>query len=160
MPISFLATLEREFPDRVLFKPEAPPVGLRLGELLSATEGRARVIDGTGGAALSECFPRGVIGTMPAADLTWAVGALWLALCDGDRDRADKIRGPLAAFMSLEQSLDAYIVIGKHLLVKEGIFKSAAVRSPVTFNLDGPLMEEIDALLAQLRVVASRETTR
>ena len=53
--------------ERVYFKPEAAPIGQRLTQLREATGGRARVFEGTGGAALVDSYRRGVVGTMPGA---------------------------------------------------------------------------------------------
>ena len=53
MPIAMQARLLDEFgPERVLYKPEASPIGPKLSELRDATGGRARVFEGTGGIAL------------------------------------------------------------------------------------------------------------
>ena len=52
MPIAMQARLLDEFgPERVLYKPEASPIGPKLSELRDATGGRARVFEGTGGIA-------------------------------------------------------------------------------------------------------------
>src|SRR6187401_360047 len=70
MPIAMQAKLLEEFgPDRVLYKPEASPIGPKLSELRDATKGRAKVFEGTGGIALVDSFKRGIVGTMPGADL-------------------------------------------------------------------------------------------
>ncbi len=80
LPISLLAQLLDEFGPRVLFKPEAVPIGPRLSELHAATGGRARVFEGTGGIALIDSYRRGIVGTMPGADLVDGIVALWRAL--------------------------------------------------------------------------------
>ena len=52
MPIAMQARLLDEFgPERVQYKPEASPIGPKLSELRDATQGRARVFEGTGGIA-------------------------------------------------------------------------------------------------------------
>ena len=76
LSIGLQARLHSELGDRVMFKPEAPPIGPRLTRLLSATDGRARVFEGTGGLFLIDSFRRGAIGTMPASDVVWALSAL------------------------------------------------------------------------------------
>src|SRR5580704_13798847 len=48
MSVALQARLHGELGDRVMFKPEAPPIGPRLTRLLSATGGRARGFEGTG----------------------------------------------------------------------------------------------------------------
>src|SRR4051812_27625997 len=71
-------------PGRVMFKPEATPIGPRLSALRDATGGRAAVFEGTGGIALIDSYRRGVVGTMPGADLIRPLVALWKALVAGD----------------------------------------------------------------------------
>ncbi|MDP1720855.1 MAG: dihydrodipicolinate synthase family protein [Candidatus Nanopelagicaceae bacterium] len=136
---------------RVYFKPEAVPIGPRLTVFMEATSGRARVFEGSGGGALIDTFPRGLVGTMPGADLTWALVALWKALKEGDWNQVDLIAGPLANLISLEHSLDAYLAIEKYLLVKQGIFTSVQVREPVGYRMDGQTKANVDRLFAVLQ---------
>src|SRR5205814_8890060 len=75
--------------DRVLFKPEATPIGPRLSELRDATNGRAKVFEETGGIALVDSYRRVIVGTMPGADLVRAIVALWRAL-EGKVQRRDE----------------------------------------------------------------------
>ena len=151
MPIAMQARLLDTFgPDRVLYKPEASPIGPKLSELRDATGGRARVFEGTGGLALVDSFRRGIVGTMPGADLIRGLVALWNALEAGDTERADRIHGPLAALVSMQTSLDAFLAVEKHLLVRQGIFKNTLVRGPVGFRLDDESKREVDRLFDRL----------
>jgi 4-hydroxy-tetrahydrodipicolinate synthase len=151
LPISLLARLLDEFGDRVLFKPEATPIGPRLSELLTATGGKARVFEGTGGIALIDSFRRGIVGTMPGADLVDGIVGLWRALRGGDDARAYRIWLPLAALVSLQHSLDAFLAIEKYLLVKQGVFSNTLVRGPVGYVLDEPTRKEVDRLFELLQ---------
>ncbi len=151
LPIATLARLQDEFGERVLFKPEATPIGPRLSELLAATGGKARVFEGTGGIALVDSFKRGIVGTMPGADLVDGIVALWRALVAGDEARAYKIWLPLAALVSLQHSLDAFLAIEKHLLVKQGIFKNTIIRGPVGYVLDEATRSEVDRLFEMVQ---------
>lgn len=151
MPIAMQAKLLDEFgPDRVLYKPEASPIGPKLSELRDATGGRARVFEGTGGIALVDSFKRGVVGTMPGADLIRGLVPLWNALQAGDTEKADRIHGPLAALVSMQTSLDGFLAIEKHLLVRQGIFKNTLVRGPVGFRLDDETRREVDRLFDRM----------
>src|SRR5437763_16952133 len=61
MSIAMQAELFNDFgPQRVMFKPEAAPIGPRLSELHEATCGKAVVFEGTGGVALLDSFRRGI----------------------------------------------------------------------------------------------------
>ena len=151
MPVAMQAKLLDEFgPERVLYKPEASPIGPKLSELRDATAGRARVFEGTGGIALVDSFKRGVVGTMPGADLIRGLVPLWHALQAGDTAKADRIHGPLAALVSMQTSLDAFLAVEKHLLVRQGIFKNTLVRGPVGFRLDEESKIEVDRLFDRM----------
>lgn len=152
LSIPLQVRLEADLGDRVMFKPEAPPVGPRLGRLMAQTQGRARVFEGTGGLYLIDSYRRGVIGTMPGGDLVWALVALWRSLKAGDFDKAYRIAGPLAMVVSQETSLDSYVVIEKRLLMKQGVFPSCAIREPIADDLDEESFAEIDRLVDLLRV--------
>jgi dihydrodipicolinate synthase/N-acetylneuraminate lyase len=151
MSIAMQARLLDEFgPERVLFKPEASPIVPRLVELLKATDRRARVFEGTGGIALVESHQHGVVGTMPGADLIHALVALWRALEAGEAAKAQRIHEPLAALISIQTSLDAFLAVEKHLLLRQGIFKNRIVRGPVGFRLDTQTECEVDRLFERL----------
>ena len=158
MSIPLQARLLDEFGPQVFFKPEAVPIGPRLSELHAATGGRARVFEGTGGIALVDSFRRGIVGTMPGADLIDAIVALWRILHAGDEEAAYRIWLPLAALVSLQHSLDAFLAVEKYLLVKQGVFSNTLVRGPVGYVLDEPTRHEVDRLFE--RVMAAVASTR
>jgi 4-hydroxy-tetrahydrodipicolinate synthase len=151
MSIALQARLHGELGDRVMFKPEALPVGPRLSRLRAATGGRARVFEGTGGLFLVDSFRRGAVGTMPASDVVWALAALWGALRGGDFTRAYRIAGPLAQLVSLQTSLDSFVAVEKHLLVRQGVLPSDRMRGPVPEVLDAQGRDEVDRLADLLR---------
>ena len=151
MSIAMQADLLETYGERVLFKPEAVPIGPRLTALREATDGRARVFEGSGGIALVDSYRRGIVGTMPAADTPWALVALWRALEAGDEARIEAIADPLARLVSLMDSLDAFVAIEKHLLVAQGIFSSARRRGPVGYDPDPETLAEVDRLVGRLR---------
>ncbi len=156
MSIAFQARLLDEFgPDRVLFKPEAAPIGPRLSALRDATGGRARIFEGTGGLALMDSHQRGIRGTMPGADLITAIVPLWEALEAGDLDRAARIHEPLCALVSLQGSLDGFLAVEKHLLIRQGIFQNEIVRGPRGFVLDEETRHEVDRLFERLTEAAA-----
>lgn len=150
MSIELQAGLFDRFGDRILFKPEAIPIGQRLSQLRDATNGRAKVFEGSGGIALVDSYRRGVTGTMPGADLAKPLVALWNALESGDEEMADLLSFPLASLVSLQNSLDAFVAVEKYLLVKQGIFKNTIARGPVGYVLDEETRQEVDRLFAML----------
>jgi dihydrodipicolinate synthase/N-acetylneuraminate lyase len=153
--LSVLATLFDEYgPEVVLFKPEANPIGPRLSALHDLTGGQAGVFEGSGGGALLESFRRGVVGTMPGADLIWAISRLWRALNAGDMEHAYEITSALSPILAPLGSLDAYVAVEKYLLVKQGVFENELRRYPTNYELDDILKGEADQLFDRLVRVA------
>ena len=151
MSIAMQAQLMKEFgADRVLFKPEASPIGPRLSELRDQTNGQAKIFEGTGGIALVDSFRRGIVGTMPGADLIRGIVALWRALQAGDEGRVYQLHSPISSLIAMQSSLDAFLAIEKYLLVKQGIFKNTIVRGPVGYTLDEETRLEIDRLFERV----------
>jgi dihydrodipicolinate synthase/N-acetylneuraminate lyase len=150
LPIEAQAQLYADFGDRVAFKPESPPAGPRVTRLLELTGGRAAIFEGRAGLGLIELYQRGVVGTMPGADVCWAVSALWAALSSGDLDRTYEIHARLVALASIPTSIDAFVAVEKYLLVKQGVIASATRREPVGFVLDAETARQVDRLLDRL----------
>ncbi len=157
MGIDLQAKLLHQYGQQVMYKPEATPIGPKLSELRDATNGQARVFEGTGGIAMVDSYRRGIIGTMPGAEVCWATTALWNALEAGDWKTVNAINGPLANLISLQTSLDAFLAVEKHLLVKQGVFRNTLVRGPVGYRLDDETRQEVDRLFDLLRSVTPRQ---
>ena len=153
-----VALLEQYGPERILFKPEANPIGPKLSHLRDATGGRARVFEGSGGLALLDTYPRGIVGTMPGAELIDAQVALWGALKKSDATRAMALSEAIVSLVTLQaHSLDGFLVIEKYLLQKQGIFSNSRLRGPTGFDLDSETQSEVDRRFARLQ---SLVTTR
>lgn len=151
MSIEFQARLLKLFgEERVLFKPEATPIGPRLSQLRDATQQRGRIFEGTGGIALVDSFRRGIVGTMPGADLIRGIVPLWRALQQGDDQRAYQLSLPISSIVALQHSLDAFLAIEKYLLVQQGIFRNTIVRGPTGYTLDAETRQEVDRLFLVL----------
>ncbi len=157
MSISFQAEMLNRFgADRILFKPEATPIGPRLSELRDATNGKAHIFEGTGGISLVDSYRRGISGTMPGADLIKALVALYQALEAEEDSRIYQLSFPVSAIVSMQHSLDAFLAIEKHLLLKQGIFKNTIVRGPKAYQLDKETIAEIDRLFDILSAVLEK----
>ena len=137
--------------ERIYFKPEAQPLGPRLSALLEATDGRARVYDGSGGIALIDTYRRGIVGTMPGADVCWAIVRMWHFLESGDFDAAYQLSLPLSALLAMQTGLDSYVAIEKYLLHQQKIFQNTACRGPVDYVLDPMTALQIDAYFSLLQ---------
>jgi 4-hydroxy-tetrahydrodipicolinate synthase len=151
IPIALLTRLFSEFGDRVLFKPEAVPIGPRLSALRDATQAKARVFEGSGGIALVDSYRRGIVGTMPGSDLIIPIVALWRALKAGDEERIYRLSLPLSCLIALQTGLDGFLAVEKHLLVKQGVFRNTVVRGPRNFELDEETRQEVDRLFGDGR---------
>lgn len=140
--------LETYGPERIVFKPEGSPIGPQLSALRDATQGKARIFEGSGGILLVDAYRRGIEGTMPGMDLLDAVVALWRALVAGDERRTYQLSFPVSAIVSLQlqAGLDGFLAIEKYLLVKRGVFTSAARRRPYSWELDDETRAEVDRL--------------
>lgn len=150
MPVELLARIRAAFGDRVAFKPEATPIGPRLSALREATGETAAVFEGSGGIALVDSFRRGIIGTMPGADLIEGIVALWRALEARDERRIYRLSLPISALVAMQSGLDGFLAVEKYLLVKQGVFANTVVRGPVAFQLDEETREEVDRLFDQM----------
>src|SRR5262249_22971382 len=154
IPISvYVELLERYGPEKIVFKPEASPIGPNLSALRDATGGKARIFEGSGGILLVDNYRRGIAGTMPGMELLDGIVALWKALERGDEAAIYRVYYPICAIVALQlqAGLDGFLAIEKDLLVKRGIFPSARRRKPYAWDLDAETAGEVDRLLARLQ---------
>lgn len=156
LPVEVLVRLLEAFGERILFKPEATPIGPRLSALREATGGKARVFEGSGGIALVDSHRRGIVGTMPGADLIRGVVALYHALERGDEETVYRISLPLSSLVALQSGLDGFLAVEKYLLVRQGVFRDARIRGPVGFELDEETRTEVDRLFDLLMAAVER----
>ncbi|MAT14939.1 MAG: dihydrodipicolinate synthase family protein [Planctomyces sp.] len=153
IPMSFYVRLLDQYgPDKILFKPEAAPLGPKLSRFHELTGGRAKVFDGSGGLLMIDCWRRGLTGTMPGCDMLAGIVALWNALLAGNEERAYQLYFPICALATLQMQagLDGFLAIEKYLLHKQGIFATTNRRKPYSWELDDPTRAEVDRLWGQL----------
>ena len=147
---TYVELIDKYGDERVQFKPEAKPVKERLAQLNKISNNRARVFEGQGGIDLLDTHPLGVKGTMPGAEVPWAIVGLWNALENKDLSTAQAIHTPLAKLISYQTTLDAYVAVEKYLLVKQGVFINTNQRGPVGFKLDEQTKSKIDLAYSEL----------
>ena len=147
---TYVELIDKYGDERVQFKPEAKPVKERLAQLNKISNNRARVFEGQGGIDLLDTHPLGVKGTMPGAEVPWAIVGLWNALEKKDLITAQAIHTPLAKLISYQTTLDAYVAVEKYLLVKQGVFSNTNQRGPVGFKLDEQTKNKIDLAYSEL----------
>lgn len=157
LPVPLMADLYRRFPERVAFKPEAIPLGPTLSALREAVGPEAAIFEGSGGIGLIDSYRRGVTGTMPGAEVIWAIRALWDALKTGEEDRAREIHGVLCPLVALQQGLDGFLAVEKLLLKEQGIFENEQIRGPCAYMLDPVTRSEALDLWRRLKTVCGHE---
>ena len=157
LSIDLQAQLFSDFSERIAFKPEAQPIGPTLSRLRDATGAGAAVFEGSGGASIIDSYRRGIVGTMPGAEVCWAVRALWDAARTGDWPLAYRISGPLNTLVAMQTTVDGYVALEKHILWRQGVFPRNARRPPNGFSVDAETAEEVDRLVDQLAEAVGRD---
>ncbi|MFP6650108.1 MAG: dihydrodipicolinate synthase family protein [Pirellulaceae bacterium] len=140
--------------ERIYFKPESSPLGPNLSRLRDATEGQARVFEGSGGISLVDSYHRGIRGTMPGMEFLEGIVAIWEALERGDESTAYRVYLPVCALVALQlqAGLDGFLEIEKYVLKKRGLFATDHRRGPISWQLDEETREEVDRLFCLLEV--------
>ena len=153
MSLDFQASLFQEHGERILFKPEAVPLGPCISALRDQTGGRAPIFEGSGGILLVDAFRRGLAGTIPGSDLLDGVVALWRALEQGNDARAYALYFPICSIVALQLQggLDGFIAIACYLMHQRGLFPNQVRRGPFSFSLDPETSAEIDRLFTLLQ---------
>jgi 4-hydroxy-tetrahydrodipicolinate synthase len=161
IPISFyVRLLDHYSPEKILFKPEASPVGPNLSALRDASGGRARIYDGSGGMLLVDAYRRGIAGTMPGTDLLDGIVGLWHALKASDQAAIDRFAAPISAIVALQlqAGLDGFLAIEKYILRKRGLFPNERRRQPFGWELDDETRGLVDLHLSQLLDAVGRDS--
>jgi len=140
--------LNRFGPDKILFKPESTPIGPNLSALRDASDGRAKIFEGSGGVCLVDSYRRGITGTMPGMEFLQGIVALWKALVNRDEQAIYRIYFPICALVSiqLQAGLDGFLAIEKYVMHKRGIFSTDRRRQPFAWSLDEETRREVDRL--------------
>lgn len=153
IPIAICVELLQRFGrDKILFKPEASPIGPNLSALRDATAGEARIYEGSGGVCLVDSFRRGIAGTMPGMEFLRGIVALWKALHRKDDAAIYRLYFPICALVSLQlqAGLDGFLAVEKYVLHKQGVFTTDHRRVPNAWSLDLETRNELDRLLNRL----------
>ncbi|HET7714178.1 MAG TPA: dihydrodipicolinate synthase family protein [Bauldia sp.] len=134
-----------------LIKVETLPVTAKVAEMVNAAGDLLTVFGGAGGSYFIEELRRGSRGTMPFCSQPAAFVEVWNLFRAGDE------RGARAAFdrtimpvnRLAAQGGDIFYHVHKALLVRQGVIRSAKVRSP-TVPIDAITRREIDELVAEM----------
>ena len=158
MSVQFQVDLFQRYGDRILFKPEATPLGPAISALRESTAGRAGIFEGSGGVLLIDSHRRGVTGTIPGVEMLSGLVALWQALEAGEEERIYDLWFPVCALatLQLQGGLDGFITAGRHMLHRQGLFLDQHHRGPLSFEPDEVTRAELDRLYDLLQQVLDR----
>ena len=148
LPVATIAEVVKAVPAVRYVKEETLPSGPRITALLDLVGDRLAGIMGGGGAryALDE-LQRGAVALMPAVEITDLHAALFRAFTAGDAERARELY--IRSLPILLVQMIYRMALTKEVLMRRGIFTSAAVRAPLpAFDAQGHA--EIDMMLAEI----------
>ena len=164
IPLDVSVELIKRFgSEKILFKPEASPIGPNVSALRNATGGSARIFDGSGGICLVDCARRGIVGTMPGMEFLPGVIALWKALVRKDEEAIYRLHFPICSLVALQlqAGLDGFLAVEKYLMHRMGRFTTDRRRQPNAWSLDDETRAELGRLLTHLdAAVASVSATK
>jgi 4-hydroxy-tetrahydrodipicolinate synthase len=138
-------------------KVETLPVTQKVSEMVGSAGDKLIVFGGAGGTYFIEELRRGSLGTMPFCSQPAAFVETWNLFQRGDARAARAMfdRKIMAVNRLAAQSGDLFYHLHKHLLVRQGIIRTAIVRSP-TAPLDEITRREVEELIGDLYPTAVR----
>ncbi|MFC1525979.1 dihydrodipicolinate synthase family protein [Candidatus Latescibacterota bacterium] len=150
MDPGFLSEMLNEMEWVQYVKEEQPPSAHNISGVLAGVGDQCRGVFGGGHSRwmMSE-LERGAAGFMPAAEATDVHVQIWDAWESGDRAAARALYNQLLPLIN--QILLLGLPLCKEILVRRGVFTSAAMRTPGSGQLDDGDRRELDAVLADLQ---------
>ena len=131
-------------------KEESDPSAHQISALVTrSTTVCQGVFGGANGRWMLSELRRGASGFMPATEMTDVHVQIWDAWQAGNEERAREIFNRLLPLINLVGLLG--IAVCKEVLVRRGVFRSAAHRIPDSPILDPHDYHEIDAILSDLQ---------
>ncbi|MHB9033270.1 MAG: dihydrodipicolinate synthase family protein [Anaerolineae bacterium] len=149
MSPAFLGQLLREVPGVHYIKEEASPSAHHISAVAALAEPNCwGIFGGALGRWMISEMRRGACGFMPAAELTDIYVACWDAFQAGDEPAARAILNRLMPEINLASILGMRVC--KEVLVRRGVFASAAMRQPGAVELDQEDQYELDTIMKDL----------
>jgi 4-hydroxy-tetrahydrodipicolinate synthase len=151
IPPGLALRIARECENVRYIKVESLPVVSKVAAMATAAGEALTVFGGAGGSYFIEEMRRGAVGTMPFCSQPASFVEVWNFFQGGDEAAARRVfDGAIMAVNRLgQQGGDLFYHLHKQLLVRQGIIRTAFVRSP-TIRIDQTTQREIDALLAAI----------
>lgn len=140
-------------------KVETLPVTGKVAAMSATAGDRLTIFGGAGGSYFIEEMRRGALGTMPFCSQPADFVAVWDAYRAGDEKKAREHfdRTIMAVNRLGNQGGDIFYAMHKQLLVRQGVIRTAFVRSPTT-AIDPVTARELEELIAQVVPVAKAFT--
>jgi len=150
MDVSLMRYLLEEIEHVSYIKEERHPSAHQISAVLrDVGDSCLGVFGGAHGRWMLSEMHRGASGFMPAAEATDVHVQIWDAYQSGDEAGARKI------FNQLLPQINLILLLGlrvcKEILVRRGVFESAAMRMPGVMSLDAEDERELDAVIDTLR---------
>jgi dihydrodipicolinate synthase/N-acetylneuraminate lyase len=151
IPAGLALRIARECENVRYIKVESLPVVSKVADMVRAAGEALTVFGGAGGSYFIEEMRRGSVGTMPFCSQPSAFVEVWNLFQNGDEAGArNAFDSTIMAVNRLgQQGGDLFYHLHKQLLVRQGVIRSAFVRSP-TIRVDAVTQGEIDNLIAAL----------
>lgn len=151
IPPGLALRIARECEQVRYIKVETLPVTSKVADMARIAGEALTIFGGAGGSYFIEEMRRGSVGTMPFCSQPGAFVEVWNLFQAGDERGARKVFDDsiMAVNRLGQQGGDLFYHLHKQLLVRQGVIRSAFVRSP-TVAVDSVTQREIDQLLADL----------
>lgn len=121
--------LNRVYPQFRYLKLEEPLMAPRVAEVLAATDGAVRVLEGWGGMYLLEGVAAGACGAMPGLGVADLLQEVYELAAGGDLEAAmGRFREVLPFIVFSLQNLELFLHLEKQLLQRRGLLAHATVR--------------------------------
>lgn len=138
--------LNRQHPNFKYVKLEEPLMVDKVVAILDTVGDRVGVLEGWGGMYILELIPHGICGVMPGVSLLEPLSQIYrLRQAGRDREALD-LMGKVLPFINFSlQNFEVFLQAEKRLLVRQGLFESAAIRDG-TYTLSNENSEYVDLL--------------
>lgn len=153
--------LHRQHPNFEYAKLEEPLMADKVVAIRDRVGDNVGILEGWGGMYMLELIPLGICGVMPGVPLLEPLARVYLLRKSGQTRAALDLMGKLLPFINFTlQNFEVFLHTEKRLLVKRGLFESAAVRD-ATYTLSAPNRDYVDLLCDHmLRVIEESRAAR
>ena len=151
MSARFIARLHEGIRNVPYVKLEDPPTGPKIDKVRELTNGEMGIFGALGGLYAFEELDRGAIGLMTGFAYPELLVEIYRRFMAGDRDGAAQVFYDILPLIRFEFQPSLGVALRKHVLVKRGVFRTAAVRHPGR-EVDAKTVEHLNRILDYLRV--------